>query len=142
MNATHAEDTRADGLRWLGLVLVFAPLLVRATSTVSSLPAWDLDPTSFGLRSPSIGPAGSMLVDVIVLLGVAAIFVAEVLARRPVMMSAVVLGAIGTVMLAAHGWILPGPDCSTIAGSLGNQRVARMDFSDLGGDCSVAWGAG
>ncbi len=69
--ASHAasadERVPVRGLIALGLILT--PWLVRATSAHVTLPYWDMDPMVVPPTMSGLGPAGSMLVDAVVLFG-------------------------------------------------------------------------
>lgn len=108
---------------WVGLVLILVPLLARATSSVTNLPAWDLDPTIYSVPGSAIGPAGSMLVDGLALMGAALLFIVEWRRGRRVWMSLVALAMVSSVVALLHGWVLPSAESAAHAGSLGNQRI-------------------
>lgn len=61
-------------LAWIGLLLCLVPQFVRAMSSSTLFPGWDLDPLLFPLDSAAIAHAGSMLCDALVLAGAACIF--------------------------------------------------------------------
>lgn len=115
--------TRADTLRWFGLFLVVAQLLTRATLATTTLPAWDLDPTIFPLATPALGPAGSMLIDAVVLLGAAVLFFSERSARRAIHPLWLIALAIGGASILLHGWWWQAIGSNAAHGTLGNQRI-------------------
>ncbi len=54
-----------------GVACALIPQYVRATTNISVFPDWDLNPLVYPLRTPGIGPAMSMLVDAVSMLGAA-----------------------------------------------------------------------
>lgn len=82
IEGTPASD-RAAATRLIGAALVLGPLLTRAMSLLSPLPGWDLDPLVFAGPMPrGIGPAESIAIDCIVLLGAALLALAARSDRR------------------------------------------------------------
>ncbi|MFN7020576.1 MAG: O-antigen ligase family protein [Phycisphaerales bacterium] len=138
---TPTTSASADRLRWLGLALVVVPWLVRATSSTTHLPAWDLDPTIYWLTSPAIGPAGSLLIDALALLGAGLALLSETRAGRAVSRKAIGLALIGSAACAAHAWLLPSPDCAAVKGSLGNERIGAAWLSAVWGAVAVSHAA-
>ncbi|MCC6320274.1 MAG: O-antigen ligase family protein [Phycisphaerales bacterium] len=132
-----ADGGRVDMRRWVGLALVLVPWLVRATSGATSVPGWDLDPTAYWLDSPAIGPAGSMLLDAVAVIGAALLLWTE----RGVRAWAVGLAVIGTMACAAHAWLLPSADCAAVRGSLGAQRIGAAWVSAIWGAVAIGHAA-
>lgn len=127
------ESPGPAALRWISLVLIFAPLIVRATTQSTNLPDWDIDPTVLPLATPAIGPAGSMLIDAIILIGVALGLLGERERRWTRRESVLVLLAgVGAVAAIAHGWVLPTPDAPPgVRGGLTDQRIGATWLSAI-----------
>jgi len=98
----------ANAVRWTGLAIILATACVRALTTISELPGWDLDPSLIDAPLGGVGPAASMWLDALLLLGSSLTFVGEaLLGRRPVWWS-LALALAGCVPVLAHGWLIGG----------------------------------
>lgn len=116
---TRAEEAAA----WAGLLLVLAPLLIRAMSPLANLPYWDLDPLTVPASHLGLGPAGSMTVDACVMFGAGLLMIGTArLPRAGWLLAAAIVLAPPLVLIVYHGWLSPGA-------SLGQQRIG------------AAWGA-
>ena len=111
--------TVRDTLSASAVVLVLAPLLLRAVQPVSTLPGWELDPLVLPVVASGLGPGGSMLVDAVGLLGAALAIAVAGVGRREA-----ALALLGAVPILWHGWLKPGGP------SLHDQRIG------------LAWAAG
>ncbi|MBL8762960.1 MAG: hypothetical protein JNM07_01660 [Phycisphaerae bacterium] len=96
-------------LKWTGFTLIWAAALLRAASPYSPFPAWDLDPLLFESPASGIGPAWSLSLDAILLLGAAAALGAT-LRGGPTpapTLTLLALAALGAVPVVYHGWLAP-----------------------------------
>lgn len=101
-SAVNVGVQRGRGLLWLGLTLVLAPLLIRATSTLSLMPGWDMDPLVLGDIRTGLTPAGSLLIDVIVLLGAGLLLVGARALRAGASGASLLLAGVGSIGVVAH----------------------------------------
>lgn len=115
--------TQARDPRWLGLLLIFIPLLTRAATSTTVLPEWDVDPLSTPISAPAIGPAASMLIDALVLLGASLLLLAESRARRAIHPLWLIGLALGAIPILLHGWWWPAIGSLAPRGTLGHQRI-------------------
>ncbi len=122
-SAPRDGGAQAAFCRWFGLVLVLAPMLTRAMTPTTTLPGWELDPTFFSLSTPAMGPAGSMLVDAITLLGAALLLVSEAMSGRRVGPLWILGAAAGSAVIVLHGWWWQAIGSAAAHGTLGNQRI-------------------
>lgn len=107
----------AEGLTWAGLILVLAPMLFRAMTQVSTLPYWDMDPLISWSPLVGIGPAGSLLVDALIIFGAGLLLIGTARhARSAWFLFAALLVSIGCVPIVYHGW-------SSTVFTLGQQRI-------------------
>lgn len=122
---TSGDDTRAALLRRVGVALVLVGFLCRAMSLLSPLPGWDIDPLVFGTlagRGPGgIGPAGSIIIDSVALLGAAMVASGARAGQRRIWPDGlvallVVAGAASVIWHARFGGPGRGP-------SLGDHRI-------------------
>jgi hypothetical protein len=87
---------------------MLAPMLVRATGTISTLPYWEMDPMTVVAPMASVTPALSILLDAFTLLGVAVgVFAGRNIPAARWWWPAVALVALGALPLAYHGWLGP-----------------------------------
>lgn len=121
--AGASKATKATNCRWLGLIMVLAPMLTRAMAPTSTLPGWELDPTFFSISTPAMGPGGSMLVDALSLLGAALLLLSEGLAGRRVGLWWIAGALIGSVVVLLYGWWWQAIGSAAPHGTLGNQRI-------------------
>ena len=115
--ATPAQSAapRLTATEILGTLLVLTPFLLRATTGSTTLPQWDLDPLLYPLPTSSIGPALSMFLDTLVLLGAATLMLAQRARSRGVSGLVLSLAAIGTAPVLFHAF--------SEGGSLHDQRI-------------------
>jgi len=113
--------------RFAGLALVLVPLLVRAMSILSLLPGWDIDPLVMSMTFTGVGPAESITLDCIAMLGAA------------------ILGAFAPRQLARADWIVVGllavGGASVLmhtGGGLGDLRIGASWLSAMLG-ASALW---
>lgn len=124
--------------RWLGLLLILVPLLTRAATSTTILPEWDVDPLSTPISAPAIGPAASMLIDTLVLLGSALLLLAESRARRAIHPLWLIALAIGALPLLLHGWWWPAIGSIAPRGTLGHQRIGVSWLAAIAAAIAVA----
>ncbi|MBL8991457.1 MAG: hypothetical protein JNJ48_07755, partial [Phycisphaerae bacterium] len=127
--ADGREAARCGAPAWAGAVLAMGALIARATSTASSLPMWDLDPVSEPAVAIGMGPAGSAVVDALVLLGAVLMLAGSPWRAGRGWWVAAGLALAGCVSVVANGWLLPGA-------SAGNVRVGLAWMSGV--CCAVA----
>jgi hypothetical protein len=124
----EASWRRGDWLAAGALVLMLAPLLLRATMPIGLLPGWELDPlviASGGMYG--IGPGASMLVDAVVLVGAGLGLMAG---RGGIGRWTLALLLMGGVAVVAHGWGGAG-------GSLHDQRIGLAWLSAMAAGLSL-----
>ncbi len=125
-----ARPTAASGethpMAWAGLVLAIAPMLVRASTSATTLPSWDLDPLLYPLGTNALTPFSSMLCDAASLIGAALLLLGAARSGIRPSVPTLLLTLIGAVAIVLHGWVL-GP----AAGTLGNQRVGSAWLSAM-----------
>lgn len=121
--APRGGGVKGAACRWVGLFLVLAPMLTRATMPTSTLPGWELDPTLFSISTPTMGPGGSMLVDALTLIGAALLLVSESVRGRRVGLLWVIGAGVGSAIVVLHGWWWQAIGSAAPHGTLGNQRV-------------------
>lgn len=135
IEGTPAPD-RAAALRLFGAALVLVPLLARAMSLLSPLPGWDLDPLVFAGPMPrGIGPAESIAIDCLVLLGAALLALAARCSRRSLWPdgAVVLLLAIGAAAVLFHA--LAGS--AEHGRSLGDHRIGISWLSGMLGAAAL-----
>lgn len=94
----------AEGLRGAAFVLLATQAVLRALVSIAGNPFFAVDPRVLAIPLEGLGPAGSLVLDAMALLGCAAALGAECLDRRRVDLRAVVLFLIPLPILAWHGW--------------------------------------
>ncbi|MCW5777383.1 MAG: hypothetical protein KIS87_13180, partial [Phycisphaeraceae bacterium] len=104
---TDSAQTSARRLLWLGSTTILAAALARATVRHDPLPGWTMDPTVDWSPLLGIGPAGSVALDVVTLLGATAVLFAQHLAQRRLPAVALLLLAIGTLPALWHALLRP-----------------------------------
>jgi tetratricopeptide (TPR) repeat protein len=133
-SVSFARDRGASWLETAGLVLTLAPTLTRATVGVTTLPVWDMDPLIFPLPMSGLGPAGSMLVDALVLIGAALLLLASFLRGRGPGWLALTLATAGSVPVLIHA-LADG-------GSLHDQRIGFSWLAAVWAGLGVCCAAG
>lgn len=123
-----------------GTWLVLGPLLARAAVTTSTLPYWDLDPLIFSATNTSMAPAGSMLVDVCVLIGAALMLVGA--SRGPgasprLLAAFLALFAVFAAGVLGHAFFERTPGLRWTP-DLGDQRIGLSWLSGLAAACAMA----
>lgn len=102
--ATAADASLVSIVRWTGVVAVLVGMFLHAMAITEPLPWWDLDPTRMTATVAGLTPAGSMLVDALILLGAALALLGERLARRAIAPLPVVLFALGSAGVLVHAF--------------------------------------
>ncbi|MCW5766852.1 MAG: hypothetical protein KIT68_12860, partial [Phycisphaeraceae bacterium] len=125
---------RCGAWAWAGAAVAMGALIARATSTASSLPMWDLDPVSEPAVAIGLGPAGSAVVDALVLLGAALMLAGSPWRAGRGWWIVAALGLAGCVSVVANGWLLAGA-------SAGNVRVGLAWMSGVCGAVALAHAA-
>lgn len=120
-----AQPTRADrasAMRLFGLMLMLVPFLGRAMSLLSMLPGWDLDPLIAPSPFTGIGPAESITLDAVALVGAAlmALFAQPAGGTRTDLTSSFLLAA-GAVGVLVPMW----------PGDLGDRRIGLSWLSAM-----------
>lgn len=115
------------------LLLILAPLLTRAAIGGTTFPAWDMDPLLTPLPVNTLTPAGSLLIDALILLGSAWIFLTATLRNEARDRLSLRLAIIGGVAILLHGWF-----CGPHYGTLGNQRIGGAWLSAVFGALALA----
>lgn len=110
------EKAAASALRWIGLGLVLVAAMARGLTPFTNLPRWDLDPMQLAVPMTGIGPAGSLVFDVLALLGAGLAMLGEAMAGRRVLALPCALAGIGALAIVWHAWVHDG-------GSLGDLRI-------------------
>lgn len=136
-NPTHADATSPDAasiMRRIGLALLLIPLFARAMSLLSMLPGWDLDPLIMPVPFSGIGPAESITLDCVALLGAAVMAISA--PRRTTRADGIVVAllAIGAAGVLAHMATWSGIGG---AGSLGDRRIGIAWLSAMLGGVSL-----
>lgn len=126
----------ADALPLISLLLILAPLLTRAAVGTTTLPAWDMDPLLYPLPMTVLAPAGSLLVDALILLGTALLLLNSARRGNPITRRPLLLAALGAIPVLLHGWFL-GPH----SGALGDQRIGSAWLSAIFAGVAVAHAA-
>lgn len=138
LSAPNLSSAPAPGPpSWIGLFLVLTPLLVRASTGVVTLPGWDIDPTIFHANTPAIGPAGSMLIDAVVLLGAGVLALGEARARRGMHPAWLIAAACGATAVVLHGWFWQALGSLAANGTLGNQRLGSSWIAAIAAGIAV-----
>lgn len=107
----HWAVTRPESLtvvRWMALGAIVVPALLRAMVTEDPLPRWDLNPAISESIITGLTPAGSVLIDVVILLGCAVLMLAEAASDRPLRRSWLVLFVLGAIPAVIHSGVLSG----------------------------------
>lgn len=99
--------TSARRLLWIGSTTILAAALARATVRHDPLPGWTMDPTAAWSPLLGVGPAGSIALDTITMLGAAAVLFAQRLAGRRLPSGALLLFAIGALPALWHALLRP-----------------------------------
>lgn len=119
------DDARAAALRRVGVAIVLAGFLCRAMSLLSPLPGWDIDPLVFGALPGrglgGIGPAESIIIDCLALMGAALLALGARARARTIWPDACValLAVVGTTSVVWHARF-GGPDHGP---SIGDHRI-------------------
>lgn len=94
----------ADGVMYAGTLLLLTPQLVRATTNITIFSDWDLSPMVYALRTPALGPSGSILCDAISMLGAALLLLFARLSRPVLRFPALAcsLALVGVVGVLLH----------------------------------------
>ncbi|MBY0263705.1 MAG: O-antigen ligase family protein [Phycisphaerales bacterium] len=131
-NASAAGPSTGAGLsvvEIVGILLSLGPLLLRATTGTTTLPLWDLDPMVYSVPMSGVGPALSMVLDVLVLMGAACLLLAQRARGRGVSTLAVSLAAVGAIPVLWHA--MAG------GGSLNDQRIGFSWMAGIFGAVGV-----
>ncbi len=105
---SDAAPTSARRLLWLGSTTILAAALARAAVRHDPLPGWTMDPTTVWSPLIGIGPAGSVALDVVTLLGAAAALLARHLQGRRLPSAAFLLFfSIGALPALWHALLRP-----------------------------------
>ncbi len=123
---TDAAPTSARRLLWLGSTTILTAALARAAVRHDPLPGWTMDPTVAWSPLLGIGPAGSVALDAITLLGAASVLLALHLAGRRLPSGALLLFAIGTLPALWHALLRPDR-------TFDDARLAAAWIAALGG---------
>lgn len=129
-----AEGARGALTLWGGLSLVLVPMLARMTTTLSIFPGWEMDPLVMGDLRSGLTPRGSVLADVVGLVGAALLFAHARGMGARVSRAAMLLSGIGSVGVVLHALVLGG-------GSVGDARVGFAWMSAIVSATAV-WHAG
>ncbi|MFN0012713.1 MAG: O-antigen ligase family protein [Phycisphaerales bacterium] len=123
-----ARDRAGHGTL-LGVAVILAAFSLRAVSSLSLLPGWDLDPMVIPYVPSGLGPAGSLASDFLAMTGATAVLVnaPRGAARRTLAQLGLVL--LGAIPLIYHGWV---KDSATLA----DQRQGAAWLSAM--VCAVA----
>ena len=132
--AAKPDDTHA--LPLFPLLLILAPLLTRAAVGTTTLPAWDMDPLLYPLPMTVLTPAGSLLVDALILIGTALLLLNSARRGNPISRRPLLLAALGAIPVLMHGWFL-----GAHYGSLGDQRIGSAWLSAIFAGVAVAHAA-
>ncbi|MCC7388942.1 MAG: O-antigen ligase family protein [Phycisphaerales bacterium] len=95
-------------LRRLGLACVLVSVCVRVLTTYDPLPGWSMDPFSSAAPQNGLGPAQSIMLSGLSLLGLALALAAAWRERERVPAALLTLAGLGLVPVAWHGWFGPG----------------------------------
>ena len=114
----------ADALRWGGLLMILMLVFLRALVFAEPFPYWEQDPTVEWSQLTGLGPAQSVLVDVLILTACAIALAGETLARRGVSIIFTLLFAIGAVGVLVHARF--GSDLSVENLRIGSSWIAAM----------------
>lgn len=104
-------------LRRLGLVCVLVMACARVVTSHDPMPGWGLDPLTSTVPLDGVGPAGEALLAALGFGGLALVLAACARARELVPAAPLLLGAVGLVPVAWHGWL--GPTASVENARLG-----------------------
>lgn len=100
----------AATLMWAGWLVVLACALLRVQTAFIPFPYWDVDPTYAEGTMLGLAPVGSVLVDIIMMLGAGVALLGSALhtpSMHPAATICTILAAIGAVGLSLHAWVLP-----------------------------------
>ncbi len=96
---------RAAGpLRWIAFLLLAAPAVLRTLLVIASDPFFAIDPRVLPVPLEGLGPAGSVTLDLLALLGCLCALLAETLDGRGIDVKLFALLLAPTPVLAWHGW--------------------------------------
>ena len=117
-------------MRLIGLALLLIPLFARAMSLLSMLPGWDLDPLLMPMPFTGIGPAESITLDGIALIGAAILAAFAPRAAQRVDWLIVTLLILGVAGVLLHATVRSGlPE----SGTLGDRRIGIAWLSAIFG---------
>ena len=94
-------------LRRLGLACVLVSVCVRVVTTYDPLPGWSMDPFTTAAPQNGLGPAQSIMLSGLSLLGLALVLAAAWRAKERVPAALLTLGVLGLLPVARHGWFGP-----------------------------------
>ena len=97
----QARARVATGLRWGGWGVVLAGAFLRAMVGIETLPHWDSDPTRMTLPLTGLTPAGSQVVDAIIMTGAGVSLLGETLAGAGVGVVFLMLTLAGSALAVA-----------------------------------------
>jgi hypothetical protein len=118
-------------LLWTGWLIVLGCVLVRIQTALVPFPYWDVDPITTSPAFLGLGPAGSVLVDVVMMLGAGIALLGHALARgssagvqtSPTLWHTLLI-AIGATGVMLHAFVIPGDTIDTMR--IGATWVAAM----------------
>lgn len=134
--ATPGVQGRTDAMLWLGLILGLAPLCIRATSSITLFPGWDVDPLVSGGIDSGLSPLGSMLCDVVTILGAGLLLLHARAWGARANIPSVLLAAVGAIGVLLHACAL-----SEFPRDLGNARAGGAWLSAIAIGLALAHGA-
>jgi len=94
--------TRAPSLERLGVLIALTATLLKAIVGISGFPGWELDPFSLPAPASGLGPAGSMMCDTAIGLGVVLMMLARLLGGESLRLLDAALFAIGAAGVLVH----------------------------------------
>lgn len=105
--AANPPDWPALALRRAGMGCVLVAVCSRVVTTSDPLPGWSLDPLSSIAPENGMGPALSVALAALSLVGLALVLAGASRARERVPGVLLLLGALGLIPVAYHGWLGP-----------------------------------
>lgn len=124
-----------SALRLAGLVLVLAMVLLRVLASHAPELVFDIDPLLAAGAQPALGPAGSLLVDVVLVAGAALILAAEIARGAGLAPPFILLALLPLPIVVMHG--LRSADDLVLGSAWSSAVIAAVAIAHACRDCRM-----